>query len=223
MLLAKLGRMIKIARIGVELMAPENHLITLPARKGRAVRLSKGEAIQIINTHGSQVVDTWAFNAEDVTEFLSTEHMRATLGKLWPTKGDALITNRRRPILIIEEDTSPGRHDTLIAACDDYRYGLLGCTDYHDNCTDNLHAAMRRIGIVTQDCPSPLNLWMNIPVADDGSTSWGEPLSTPGDYIILRASMDCIVAMSACPQDMLPINGANCQPTDAHFTVLPAA
>ena len=41
----------------------------------------------------------------------------------------------------MEEDTSPGRHDTVIAACDVHRYASLGCTEYHDNCTDNLHAA----------------------------------------------------------------------------------
>ena len=202
-------------------MSEESELFTVPARRGRAVRLSVGEAIQIVNTHGTQVVDTWAFNAEDPTEFVSNEHMRASLGKLWPGQGDPLITNRRRPILILEEDTSPGRHDTLIAACDDYRYGLLGCTDYHDNCTDNLHAAMRRIGIALSECPSPLNLWMNIPVAGDGSTSWGEPLSKPGDHVVLRAQMDCIVAMSACPQDILPINGAACQPMEAHYRILP--
>ena len=202
-------------------MSEETELFAIPARRGLAVRLSAGEAIQIVNTHGAQVVDTWAFNAEDPTEFVSNEHMRASLGKLWPGQGDPLITNRRRPILILEEDTSPGRHDTLIAACDDYRYGLLGCTDYHDNCTDNLHAAMRRIGIALSECPSPLNLWMNIPVAGDGSTSWGEPLSKPGDHVVLRAQIDCIVAMSACPQDILPINGAACQPTEAHYRILP--
>lgn len=203
-------------------MVNVSELRTLPARKGRAVRLSAGDAIQIVNTHGTQVVDTWAFNAEDPSEFLSNEHMRATLGKLWPAQGDALITNRRRPIMVLEADTSPGRHDTLIAACDDYRYGLLGCDDYHDNCTDNLHAAMRRIGIALTGCPSPLNLWMNIPVAADGSTGWGEPLSKPGDHVVLRAQIDCIVAMSACPQDILPINGAGCQPTEAHYRVLSA-
>ncbi|MFO7806424.1 MAG: urea carboxylase-associated family protein [Paracoccaceae bacterium] len=203
-------------------MVDVSELRTLPARKGRAVRLSAGDAIQIVNTHGTQVVDTWAFNAEDPSEFLSNEHMRATLGKLWPAQGDALITNRRRPIMVLEADTSPGRHDTLIAACDDYRYGLLGCDDYHDNCTDNLHAAMRRIGIALTGCPSPLNLWMNIPVAADGSTGWGEPLSKPGDHVVLRAQIDCIVAMSACPQDILPINGAGCQPTEAHYRVLSA-
>jgi len=68
-------------------VSTEPDLFTLPARRGRAVRLGAGEAIQIINTHGSQVVDTWMFNAEDLTEFLSNEHMRPTLGKLWPGKG----------------------------------------------------------------------------------------------------------------------------------------
>ena len=201
-------------------MSEDSELFTLPARRGRAVRLGTGEAIKIINTHGSQVVDTWVFSAEDLTEFLSNEHMRPTLGKLWPGKGDVLITNRRRPIMVMEEDTSPGRHDTLIAACDNYRYGLLGCTEYHDNCTDNLHAAMRQIGLEAPECPSPLNLWMNIPVGADGSTGWGEPLSKPGDHVILRARMDCVVAMSACPQDILPINGAACQPTEAHYMIL---
>ncbi|RBI83326.1 aminomethyltransferase [Rhodosalinus halophilus] len=202
-------------------MSETSERATIPARKGRAVRLSAGQAIEIVNTHGTQVVDTWAFNAEDLTEFLSNEHMRATLGRLWPAEGDALITNRRRPILVMERDTSPGRHDTLIAACDDYRYGLLGCTEYHDNCTDNLFAAMRSIGLRIDDCPSPLNLWMNIPVAPDGSTGWGEPLSRPGDIVVLRAQMDCVVAMSACPQDILPINGAARAPTEAHYRVLP--
>ena len=204
-------------------MPAETDLSTLPARSGRAVRLGTGEAIQIVNTHGSQVVDTWVFSAEDMSEFLSNEHMRATLGKLWPGKGDALITNRRRPIMMIEEDTSPGKHDTIMAACDRHRYRLLGCEEYHDNCTDNLHAAMEQLGLDAPECPSPLNLWMNIPVAADGSTTWGEPLSKPGDHVVLRAQMDCVVAMSACPQDMLPINGAACQPTEAHYRILPGA
>ena len=195
-------------------------LFTVPARKGRAARLTKGQAIKIINTHGSQVCDTWAFSAEDLKEFLSVEHMRPTLGSIYPKKGQPLHTNRRRPILILEEDTSPGIHDTLISACDDYRYGLLGCKEYHDNCTDNLIAGMRQLGLAVSEVPSPVNLWMNIPVGSDGATQWGEPVSKAGDYVILRAEMDCIVAMSACPQDILPINGEAGKPTEAHFEVI---
>ena len=195
-------------------------LLTIPARRGRAVRLAKGQLIKIINTHGAQVVDTWCFSAEDMGEFLSMEHMRPTLGTIFPRAGHDLISNRRRPILHFLEDTSPGAHDTLMAACDDYRYGLLGCTEYHDNCTDNLHAALRAIGLKSPETPAPLNLWMNIPVAADGGTSWGEPLSKPGDYVVLRAEMDCVVAMSACPQDMLPINGRGMRPVEAHYRVV---
>jgi uncharacterized protein YcgI (DUF1989 family) len=40
--------------------------------------------------------------------------------------------------------------------------------------------------------------------------------------VVLRAVMDCIVVLSACPQDMVPINGADCVPKDVHFRHLPA-
>ncbi len=107
-----------------------------------------------------------------------------------------------------------------MAACDDYRYGLLGCTEYHDNCTDNLFAALRNVGLAVTECPSPLNLWMNIPVDRGGNTAWGVPASKPGDRVVLRAEMDCVVAMSCCPQDILPINGEARAPTEAHYRIL---
>jgi len=74
-------------------------LQAVPARRGRAVRLAKGQAIQVINTHGQQVVDTWCFNADDLSEFMSMEHLHASLQGIFPAKGDGLATNRRRPYL----------------------------------------------------------------------------------------------------------------------------
>jgi uncharacterized protein YcgI (DUF1989 family) len=193
-------------------------LMQIPARQGRAVRLKTGQSIRIVNTHGQQVVDTWAFNTDDLGEFLSMEHMRAFIDCIRPKPGDALVTNKRRPILTLTEDTSPGVHDTFIAACDIYRYQGLGCTEYHDNCTDNLKAGMKALGLTPPEVPSPLNLWMNIPVLGDGSITWEKPASKAGDYVVLRAEMDCVVAMSACPQDIVQIN-ANA-PTEAHYEVL---
>ena len=55
-------------------------------------------------------------------------------------------------------------------------------------------------------------------VAADGKTGWGEPVSKPGDYVVLRAVMDCVVAMSACPQDILPINKG--KTVEAHYQIL---
>jgi uncharacterized protein YcgI (DUF1989 family) len=193
--------------------------ITIPARRGSAAYVAAGKVVRVINTHGQQVVDTWAFNRHDITEFMSMEHTRSWLRRLMPRVGDALVTNHRRPILTILEDTSSGIHDTLLAACDRYRYELLGCTDYHDNCTDNLRQALTELGLTPPDVPSPLNLFMNIPWAADGALALEPPKSTPNSYIRLRAETDLVVAFSACPMDLLPINGVDGKPTEAHFRI----
>ncbi|MDB5412147.1 MAG: hypothetical protein JWR10_482 [Rubritepida sp.] len=193
---------------------------TIPARRGRAAHLRRGQSIRVINTHGEQVVDTWAFTAGMLTEFMSMEHTRAALTKLVPRVGDGLFTNRRRRILTMTEDTSAGHHDTLIAACDSHRYVLLGVKEYHDNCTDNLFAAMQALGLTPPECPAPLNLFMNIPWTPSGGLSFEPPTTRPGDYVTLRAELDCIVVLSACPQDILPINGTAGRPTEAHFQII---
>lgn len=195
-------------------------LITIPARRGKAITLTRGQHVKVINTYGQQVIDTWAFNSAALTECMSMEHTRTALSRIRVCVGDSLVTNQRRPILTLVEDTSPGIHDTLIAACDRYRYALLGCTTYHDNCTDNLAAALAALGLQTPETPSPWNLFMNIPVQADGSLSFEPPVCKPGDYVLLRAELDCVVAFSACPQDIVPINGAACIPTAAHIALV---
>ena len=200
-------------------MTQSDTLITIPARRGKAARVREGQVVKVINTCGQQVVDTWAFNAHDMTEFMSMEHSRAAMEKIVPQVGDTLVTNRRRPMLQVVEDTTPGVHDTLIAACDVYRYQQLGCEGYHDNCTDNLVAGLRELGESAPEIPSPLNLFMNIPVTEGGRIAFRPPACSTGQHIAFRAKMDLIIAFSACPQDIIPINGEARTPTEAHFTI----
>jgi uncharacterized protein YcgI (DUF1989 family) len=195
-------------------------MIEIPARKGKAARVRKGQRIKVINSKGQQVVDTWAFNADDMQEFMSMEHSRVAIGRIIPGIGDALVTNRRRPILTLVEDTSGGIHDTLFAACDRWRYEVLGYAGYHDNCTDNLAAGLAELGLTPPETPAPLNLFMNIPVVDGNHVEVRPPISTPGSYVALLAEMDCVAAFSACPQDMVPVNGLAMRPTEAHFEIL---
>ena len=195
-------------------------LIEIPARRGKAHRLRQGQTVRVINTTGQQVVDTWAFRAGDIAEFMSMEHSRVAIGHIIPSIGDTLVTNRRRPILTLTADTSGGIHDTLFAACDRWRYELLGATGYHDNCTDNLAAALAELGLTPPETPAPLNLFMNIPVIDGNRVEIRPPVSTQGSYVSLYAEADCIVAFSACPQDIVPINGLALKPTEAHFEVI---
>ena len=194
-------------------------MVRIPARRGIAARVGKGQRVKVINTHGAQVVDTWAFSARDVTEWMSMEASRAWFMKLRPALSDTFLTNQRRPILTLVEDTAGGAHDTLMAACDAPRYRLLGVEGHHDNCRDNLHAGLGALGIMAPATPSPLNLFMNIPWTAGGALSWAEPVSTPGSYVVLRAEMDLVIAFSACPQDILPINGRTGHTTEAHFSI----
>jgi uncharacterized protein len=195
-------------------------MIEIPARCGKATRLRQGQSVRVVNTYGQQVVDTWAFGLADIGEFMSMEHTRIAIGRIIPQIGDVLVSNRRRPVLRLTEDTSGGIHDTLVAACDRWRYELLGCQGYHDNCTDNLAAALGELGLAPPETPSPLNLFMNIPVVDGNAIDVRPPVSTPGSFVTLRAEMDCLVVFSACPQDMVPINGVAMTPTAAHFEII---
>lgn len=179
---------------------------TLPAGTGAAFSLRARQRLRISQITGTQVVDTWAF-ATDLTEHLSMEHTRTALQRITPRSGDDLFSNLRRPLLQFEEDTSPGAHDTLIAACDVYRYQALGCQDYHRNCADNLREAARAAGLGDVSVPSPLNLFMNVPVDSDGELSFAAPTSRPHDRVTLRALRDVVVVLSTCPQDLVPVNG----------------
>ena len=193
----------------------------VPARNGVAVRVKKGQRLEVQNTHGTQVCDFWAFSAENLHEHMSMEHVHTSLNSIFPKVGDALVSNERRTLLTLIEDTSPGVHDTVIASCDSHRYQQLGCTEYHDNCTDNLRMALIAIGLQAPAIPAPFNLWMNIPVARDGSIQWLAPVSGPGDRMVFQAETDIIAVMSACPQDITPVNGDDCAPCELHFCVLP--
>ena len=192
----------------------------LAAREGIALPLRAGERLRIVNLHGGQVVDTWALARTDAREYLSMEHTRTGLGKLVPGAGDDLYSVARRPLLRLVEDTSPGAHDTLIAACDRERYAQLGADGYHANCAENFRRALSLRGIHPDHVPSPLNLFMNIRWDENGRLEFLASPARAGDYVTLEAATDVTVVLSACPMDLNPINTGG--PKDVGFEVLPA-
>lgn len=187
---------------------------------GRALPLRKGEKVRLINTHGSQVVDTWALNLSDSSEYLSVEHTRRMNGKLYPEVGDVFHSNRRTEMLRLVEDSSPGLHDTIVACCDKWLYRHYGCAPGHRNCRDNFMEALFEIGIDAAAVPNPVNLWMNVPIRDNRTLSLEPPLSRPGDHLVLEALMDCVVIFSACPMDITPVNGEDRTPKPVDYEIL---
>jgi len=200
-------------------MEEHGELNELPARAGVALRVAAGKSIRLVNTKGMQVVDTWSLVDGDASEFMSMEHTRVMLGKISPQAGDVLFTNKRRGILRISKDTTSGAHDTLRAACDPVRYKLLGY-DEHASCESNFFDALGAIGVTTHHCPCPLNVFENCPVGEDGKLVVVPPVAEKGDYIVFDALIDCIVVFSACPMDVFPTNGPDCNPKPVGFQVL---
>lgn len=102
--------------------------VVIPARRGKAAFVSQCQMITVINTHGAQRVDTRIFSRVVLGELMSMEHTRGGLCRLIPAVGADLLTNRRRPIPTLQEDTAGGIQDALMAACHVYRYQGPGCT-----------------------------------------------------------------------------------------------
>ena len=51
------------------------------------MRLPGGREHLVVNTHGTQVCDLWAFSAANPAEFLSWEHARGGIGRIVPRVG----------------------------------------------------------------------------------------------------------------------------------------
>ena len=74
------------------------------------------------------------------------------------------------------------------------------------------------LGFTVPFTPGSMNLFMNIPWQNSGALSFDPPLSSPGNYVLWRAQLDCIAVMSCCPQDILAINNKNT--VEAHYQVI---
>lgn len=184
-----------------------SRFVDVPAREGRAIEVARGQRFRVVDVEGGQVADVFAFVADDVTEYHSAEHTRVHVSRVFPRPGEQFVTNRRRPILTFERDGSPGIHDVLCAACDPARYALLGVDGWHASCQENLLGAMAALGHVGVEVPQPINLFMNTPVQEDGSIAWLPSPTTPGNHVVLRAELDLVLVVTACPQDLVWING----------------
>jgi uncharacterized protein YcgI (DUF1989 family) len=171
-------------------------------------------------------------------EYLSLPHTRTASHKLVPEVNDELLTNLRNPIMTLVEDTSPGAHDTLTAACDANQYAALGTDEpaEHGSCAENLVLALKEINetsglkgakavgadITVNIAPTPLHLFMNAPlhakgdIHHDGAGAKGvtlsveEPHGKKRCFVRFRAERDVVVVMSACPMDVGKQNGGRC-------------
>ncbi len=187
---------------------------------------------------GADYTETIPYPFVSGIQYLSASRTRSVLSKLIPSaeSHDVLYTNKSLPLFTLLEDNTTGIHDTLFGCCDRFRYNNLGIDGYdHPSCAENMHIALRgaaaagvlKSGSISDEwTPDPLNVFMNVPIVTplDRRSGGGRIKSVPpeskaGEYIILRAELDCVAIMSACPNYVIPgVNAGVC--TDAEYQVL---
>ncbi|QIE45305.1 urea carboxylase-associated family protein [Pseudohalocynthiibacter aestuariivivens] len=194
-------------------------MIRIKGRFSDAMALRKGQTLKVATETGNQVADIWAFNPDDMSEYMSMEHTRSINSLLHVATGCRLVSTRRRTMLRMTVDSAAMHHDTLLCPCSPELYDEFGEVN-HRSCTANLHEALAKRGLSCPCTPASFNLFMNVPVATDGSLTRLPPPCKPGDHVCLEADMDLIVVISACPQDITPINGKDCIPSDLLVEIL---
>lgn len=192
----------------------------IPIGRATIVDVKPGQRIRIVNHLGQQVADTWVLVPGKTDEFLSMEHCRGKLYKLFFEPGDVLISNLRRPMARISADTSPGRHDTLCSSCDSGSYEEYGQGSGHPNCRANYIAALSERHMAPAVVPCPWNLFMDIRVTPDGRLSDRPSAARPGAYVELEALTDISVICSPCPQEKIPISGLGRPPRGLRWELL---
>jgi aminomethyltransferase len=183
-----------------------------------AYEVEAGEYVQIEDLQGCQVSDFLAFYPDRPGVGISNTVTRALVNGLFPLPGQSFYDADGKPLLELAEDTV-GRHDTFGIACNREYYETLGYPG-HPNCTDNFNRELAPFGYAPRRFWEPVNFFFNTKIGPDGRVIEVEPaLSRPGDYVLMRAEVDLLVASSACPDDIGPTNGFN--PTEIMVRVFP--
>ena len=177
--------------------------------------LRAGQVFRIEDLEGNQAVDTFFYNADDITERYSATDTILAQQNIYLSTGSVLRSNLMRPMLTITADTC-GRHDTLGGACstesNTVRYALN--KRYMHACRQSFLRAIVHsdYGLTKRDIGSNINFFMNVPVTPDGKLTFADGISEAGKYVEMRADMNVLVLISNCPQLNNPCNAYNPTP-----------
>jgi uncharacterized protein YcgI (DUF1989 family) len=191
---------------------------TISRGTGRAFTVSKGQRLRVIEDEGGQVASLLVLNARDHKE----QGMARFSGNLSQILGTGshyrlgTIFSKvpyERPMLTVLRDTVG--HHFLGPHCTGRMMEIWGAPG-HRSCSDSFAEALAEFGLTLEDIYSPasINLFANtcIESTGDGHIHLLHPTARTGDLVEFRAEMDVLVVVSACPDDISPLNGHSCKP-----------
>jgi uncharacterized protein len=192
--------------------------VVVPKNSGRSVVVKKG---QILRVAGRTVVDFVAFNLHNLRERFDQARTKTNQVKIFISTGDQLFSKLNNTLLTIVEDSfKEGKHDLQKGMCSKKRFELIakglaqrkfaGDVDLNPQrpedipdhgCWENLIDALKGYGIADEDIPSPLNLWQTMKIYPETGAMLDTTIRPATEaHIDFRAEIDCLVAVSACPQ-----------------------
>jgi uncharacterized protein len=205
---------------------PARSSVSAHLQPGQSLKISNPHGNQVADTWAFTAVTDSSSREVFNFKYLSMIHTRSALAKLTLAADDILRDNEREPMLTLFEDTCGGVHCMLFAACDRHRYKQLGA-EGHDSCGNNLKVELSKVPGSFQAAqsgglrdalasasraaegwlPDPVNFFMNVPVTaleegKGGRLRLAPPARPKGGYVVLRAEVECMVVMSACPMDL---------------------
>jgi uncharacterized protein YcgI (DUF1989 family) len=159
----------------------------------------KGQQLWVEDLQGEQVSDFICYNLKDNAEYLSSGRTIDYADTIFLTNGHSFYSNRSNVMFRMVEDTV-GRHDFLLTPCSKDTFRIIyGHSNPHRGCFGNLVAALEPYDIKGDNIPVCFNIFMHVDI--DGHTGKIDvlpPKSKAGDHVVLEATMDLLVGMTAC-------------------------
>jgi len=188
-------------------------ILRIPPSSAVSFQVEKDQVVKVTDIEGQQAADFIAFNARDLREKLSTSRTRSENGTVRITKGHRLFSNRHNVLFTILEDKC-GVHDILYPPCSRWVFENRYRIPPHDGCLENLARVLSSWSLDALDLPDPFNIFENSHLDEKGGLSIKDPASKPGDFVEMKAEMDCLVAISACAVDVGHTNAGRCKPIE---------
>jgi uncharacterized protein YcgI (DUF1989 family) len=190
----------------------------IPARHGRAFVVRRGQVFRIFPMEDGQVGDCVFYNAVDHREWFHVGQSWAINGILGTGTSKSFRHFYSKPprenvMMTVLEDTYANHWGNMGGRCSSRLYQLRDkIATGHRSCQENLAQALAPHGLTGDDVMDVFNVFMNVDLHADGSFRIRPSTVTKDDYIELRAEMDILAAVSACPADTSPTNGGQCRP-----------
>lgn len=181
--------------------------VHIPATMGRAVAVRAGQHVRIVAPEGLQVADTTFIALDNPREGYHAGQTVALNMIAGTGTMRRLTTLWSRPpyerVMLTVVDDPVGVHFAWNGGrCSRGVYLVRdGIAGDHRTCQDNLAEAIAPWGMAPDDVPDVFNIFMRTDVEDEHRLVFRPSLAKPGDYIEMRAEIDVLVAVSACPSE----------------------